>query len=217
MASSKKLEELREAARAAGLSASEEKFVCFDWSASQEWQEYLASLYPTPPLNKLLKWKKKFYKTHQDSSFDVNNTTVDEVLSGASTAASAPRSSSSSSYSGYSSYSSGGASFGRPVGSPPSAGVLRVLSPLTFGCLLAGMFKTALAAATAQRGPGASLLLTGSLLLRLYCCFGLPPVRLWPLSRIGESLANEGFAYFQVNRNAPTDSHNYSSMAFDMQ
>lgn len=87
----------------------------------------------------------------QDSSFDVNNTTVDEVLSGASTAASAPRSSSSSSYSGYSSYSSGGASFGRPVGSPPSAGVLRVLSPLTFGCLLAGMFKTALAAATAQR------------------------------------------------------------------
>ena len=67
MASSKKLEELREAARAAGLSASEEKFVCFDWSASQEWQEYLASLYPTPPLNKLLKWKKKFYKTHQVS------------------------------------------------------------------------------------------------------------------------------------------------------
>lgn len=49
------------------------------------------------------------------------------------------------------------------------------------------------------QGPGASLLLTGSLLLRLYCCFGLPPVRLWPLSRIGESLANEGFAYFQVS------------------
>ena len=28
-------------------------------------EEYLMNLYPTPPLNKLLKWKKKFYKTHQ--------------------------------------------------------------------------------------------------------------------------------------------------------
>ncbi|CDI77262.1 hypothetical protein, conserved [Eimeria acervulina] len=198
MASSMKLEELREAARAAGLSASEEKFVCFDWGASQEWQEYLASLYPTPPLNKLLKWKKKFYKAHEDSSFDVNNTAVDDVLSGTSSSCPAPRSNSSSNSSSYCSYSTGGASFGRPIGSPPSAAVLRVLSPLTFFCLLAGMAKTALAAATSQRGPGASLLLTGSLLLRLYCCFGLPPLKLWPLSRLGESMANEGFVYFQV-------------------
>ncbi|CDJ49700.1 hypothetical protein, conserved [Eimeria brunetti] len=195
MASSRKLEELREAAKAAGLSRSEEAFVCFDWSASQEWQEYLASLYPTPPLNKLLKWKKKFYKTHQDSSFDVNNTTVDDVLNGTSSASPSPPGSSSSS--SYSSYSNAGPPFGRPVGSPPSAAVLRFLSPLTLICLVAGIFKTAMAAAASQRGPGSSLLLSVGLLLRLYCCFGLPPLKLWPLSRLGESMANEGVVYFQ--------------------
>lgn len=65
MASGKPIEELRAAARAAGLSPSEENFVCFDWARSAAWQEYLMNLYPTPPLNRLLKWKKKFYKTHQ--------------------------------------------------------------------------------------------------------------------------------------------------------
>lgn len=65
MASDKKKEELKAAACAAGLSTSEQNFVCFDWATSDAWQEYLMNLYPTPPLNKLLKWKKKFYKTHQ--------------------------------------------------------------------------------------------------------------------------------------------------------
>lgn len=65
MAARTNTEELRARARAAGLSPAEEGFVCFDWAASEAWQEYLSNLYPTPPLNKLLKWKKKFYKTHQ--------------------------------------------------------------------------------------------------------------------------------------------------------
>ncbi|CDJ39764.1 hypothetical protein, conserved [Eimeria tenella] len=191
--SNKKLEALREAAKAAGLSPSEEKFVCFDWSASQEWQEYLASLYPTPPLNKMLKWKKKFYKAHQDAAFDINSTKVDDVLNGNfSPGVSSGDSSCSGSYSGPRM-----PPFSRPIGSPPSATVLKVLSPLTLFCLVAGMLKTVLAAATSRRDPMASLLLTGALLLRLYGCFGLPPIKFWPLSQLGDSIANEGVPYFE--------------------
>ncbi|XP_026191365.1 uncharacterized protein LOC34621418 [Cyclospora cayetanensis] len=183
------LEELRAAARAAGLSAAEEKFVCFDWANSAAWQEYLVNLYPTPPLNRLLKWKKKFYKAHQDPSFDVNCVKVDQVLRGEVPSASNRPS---SSY-----CPSGSPTFMRPVGNPPSAAALRFLSPLTLLCLSAGMLKITVAAATSGKDPMASFIVTGAFMLRLYSCFGLPPVKLWPLSQLGDSLANDGFPYFQ--------------------
>ncbi|KAL8440016.1 hypothetical protein Efla_004932 [Eimeria flavescens] len=184
-------EELRAAARAAGLSPSEENFVCFDWAKSEAWQEYLSNLYPTPPLNRLLKWKKKFYKAHQDPSFDPNSVRVDEVLKGESKPAAGGA--------GYgSAASSDSAAYGhQPAGNPPSARTRIFLSPLTFFCLLAGMLKTAVAAATSTRDPVATLLFTLALFLRIYCCYGLPPVKLLPLSQLGDSLANRGFPYFQ--------------------
>lgn len=49
-----------------------------------------------------------------------------------------------------------------------------------------------------SQDPVASMLLSGALLLRIYCCFGLPPIKVWPLSQIGESFANQGLPYFQV-------------------
>ncbi|KAL8431141.1 hypothetical protein ACSSS7_005459 [Eimeria intestinalis] len=184
-------EELRAVARAAGLSTSEENFICFDWARSEAWQEYLNNLYPTPPLNKLLKWKKKFYKAHQDPSFDVNSTKVDGVLRGeAKHAAAGPQYSSSS-------FPPSSAHF-TPAGNPPSSRALFFLSPLTLTCLLTGMLKTALAAAASGRDPMGTLLFTLALLLRIYCCFGLPPIKLRPLSQLGDSIAERGFPYFQA-------------------
>ncbi|KAL8271944.1 hypothetical protein Esti_004068 [Eimeria stiedai] len=192
MAAGMTTEELRALARAAGLSTSEENFVCFDWTGSEAWQEYLSNLYPTPPLNKLLKWKKKFYKTHQDPSFDVNSTKVDDVLRGeAKPAAMGPQYSSSSWHPS--------SPHVAPVGNPPSARALVFLTPLSFICLLAGMLKTVVAAAASARDPGGTLLFTFGLLLRIYCCFGLPPIKLRPLSQLGDSIANRGFPYFQAS------------------
>mmetsp|Transcript_55227 Transcript_55227/g.108032 ORF Transcript_55227/g.108032 Transcript_55227/m.108032 type:complete len:374 (+) Transcript_55227:204-1325(+) len=54
----------------AQLSESEKKFLEFDWTDSR-WQDYLRNLEPTPPQSKILKWKKKFYKSKIDSDFDV--------------------------------------------------------------------------------------------------------------------------------------------------
>lgn len=190
MAAGMTKEELRAAARAAGLSSSEENFVCFDWANSEAWQEYLTNLYPTPPLNKLLKWKKKFYKTHQDSAFDMNSTKVDEVLSGEAK----PPSPDPQPGTGFSRFSP---PYIARVGRPPSARALMFLTPLTLMCLFAGMVKTVIAAASSARDPVGTLLLASALFLRIYCCFGYPLIKLWPLSQLGDSIANQGFPYFQ--------------------
>lgn len=190
MASGMTIEELKAASRAAGLSKSEENFVCFNWATSESWQEYLTNLYPTPPLNKLLKWKKKFYKTHQDPSFDVNSVKVDQVLSGAvQTPPSGPPPSSG--------FSRSNVPHINRVGNPPSARTLMFLTPLTFMCLCAGMVKTVIAAVGSSKDPMATVLLAGSLFLRLYCCFGFPPIKMWPLSQVGDSIVNDGFPYFE--------------------
>lgn len=59
------------------------------------------------------------------------------------------------------------------------------------------MFRLIMAAATGGKDPAGTLTLTLALFLRIYCCFGLPPIKLWPPSRLGESVANEGLLYFQ--------------------
>eukprot|EP00921_Rhytidocystis_pertsovi_P003208 GHVQ01005393.1.p1 GENE.GHVQ01005393.1~~GHVQ01005393.1.p1 ORF type:complete len:340 (+),score=44.62 GHVQ01005393.1:44-1021(+) len=48
-----------------------EKFKDFNW-ADQRWQTYLANLYPVPPANKIIKWKKKFYQKSVDPSFNID-------------------------------------------------------------------------------------------------------------------------------------------------
>ncbi|KAH0487005.1 MAG: hypothetical protein KVP17_003359 [Porospora cf. gigantea B] len=46
-----------------------EQFANFDWN-NPEWQAYFQNLFPTPPVGKVLKFKKKWYKQHIDSNFD---------------------------------------------------------------------------------------------------------------------------------------------------
>ena len=48
------------------------KFKEFDWQNNQEWQLYYSNLYPTPPPNKIERYKKKFYKNKIDNDFDID-------------------------------------------------------------------------------------------------------------------------------------------------
>ncbi|CEM06507.1 unnamed protein product [Vitrella brassicaformis CCMP3155] len=57
----------------ADLSDAEKKFLAFDFSKSSEWQSYLGSLYPTPPHDKILKWKKKWYQKNVDKDFPLDS------------------------------------------------------------------------------------------------------------------------------------------------
>lgn len=48
-------------------------FLEHDWSNDSKWQNYISKdVYPTPPGNKILTYKKKYYKRNIDSEFDVN-------------------------------------------------------------------------------------------------------------------------------------------------
>ena len=49
-----------------------QKFQNFDWVNSDLWQSYYRNLYPSPPLSKLDKYKRKFYKLKIDPDFDIN-------------------------------------------------------------------------------------------------------------------------------------------------
>ena len=48
------------------------KFKEYDWVRSQEWQIYYDNIYPTPPPNKLLRCKKRFYRNKIDPDFDID-------------------------------------------------------------------------------------------------------------------------------------------------
>jgi hypothetical protein len=52
-------------------------FSAFDWVNSNEWQTYFDNLYPTPPGNKVLYYKKKFYKLKIDPEFDLDYEPLD--------------------------------------------------------------------------------------------------------------------------------------------
>lgn len=49
----------------AELSEADKAFLAYDWGQSKKWLDYFDSLYPTPPADKVLKWKKKFFKAHE--------------------------------------------------------------------------------------------------------------------------------------------------------
>ena len=48
------------------------KFTEFDWKNSKDWQLYWSNLYPTPPVSKIDRYKRKFYKNKIDSDFDID-------------------------------------------------------------------------------------------------------------------------------------------------
>ena len=50
----------------------ETQFKAYDWSSNERWQQYLKNVYPMPPLNRLEKMKRKWYKNNVDKDFDVD-------------------------------------------------------------------------------------------------------------------------------------------------
>jgi hypothetical protein len=54
------------------MEAKFKKFQEFNWKDSEEWQSYYRNLFPTPPGNKIDRYKRKFYKLKIDSDFDIN-------------------------------------------------------------------------------------------------------------------------------------------------
>ena len=48
------------------------KFLEVDWSTNNDWQLYYSNLTPAPPGNKILYFKKRFYRLKIDPEFDVN-------------------------------------------------------------------------------------------------------------------------------------------------
>ncbi len=46
-------------------------FQDFDWSNNQGWQSYFSNLFPTPPLSKVERFKRKWYRDNVDKDFDV--------------------------------------------------------------------------------------------------------------------------------------------------
>ena len=48
------------------------KFKKFNFAYSDEWKAYYRNIFPTPPISKLLHYKKKFYRNYIDPDFDIN-------------------------------------------------------------------------------------------------------------------------------------------------
>jgi hypothetical protein len=54
-------------------------FLAYDWQNSAEWQLYYSNLFPTPPGNKIIIFKKKFYNLKVDPDFDRNYSPPDQT------------------------------------------------------------------------------------------------------------------------------------------
>ena len=50
----------------------QERYKSYDWSTNENWQAYLKNVYPVPPLARLDKMKRKWYKSNVDKEFDVD-------------------------------------------------------------------------------------------------------------------------------------------------
>ena len=48
------------------------KFIEYNWENSDEWHSYFRNIFPTPPQNKVLRYKKKFYRNKIDPDFDID-------------------------------------------------------------------------------------------------------------------------------------------------
>ena len=54
------------------------KFKEYNWDNSEEWHSYFRNIFPTPPENKILRYKKKFYRNKIDPDFDIDYTPSNE-------------------------------------------------------------------------------------------------------------------------------------------
>ncbi|CBZ53856.1 conserved hypothetical protein [Neospora caninum Liverpool] len=186
----------------AELSAAEQAFLSYEWGKSAKWQAYLDSLYPTPPLNKMMKWKKKFFKTHENPNFDPDSPALAAALEQSSTQqprSQAPPSGPSGNVPTYPSYSRPSQSYS----SPARTSFLRskVLPPLCAMGLAVGVALSLLSVFSSQdpeqpTRPGltGSVLLFGSFVLHVYIVLGGPPIR---FSNFSESIATDLPPYFQ--------------------
>eukprot|EP00922_Rhytidocystis_sp_ex-Travisia-forbesii_P047880 GHVS01071385.1.p1 GENE.GHVS01071385.1~~GHVS01071385.1.p1 ORF type:complete len:333 (-),score=52.16 GHVS01071385.1:240-1238(-) len=98
------------------------KFNDFDWSDAR-WQAYLSGLYPVPPADKILKWKKKWYNKNVDSSFDISW----EPSSSSTTSSSPPPQRSSPP-----GQTVGGFDFGAQRSNPPQLSPLKITASISF-------------------------------------------------------------------------------------
>ena len=48
------------------------QFLEYNWENSEEWHSYFRNIFPTPPENKIIRYKKKFYRNKIDSDFDID-------------------------------------------------------------------------------------------------------------------------------------------------
>lgn len=47
------------------------EFEKFDWTLNDKWQTYLNNIFPTPPLDRIKKYRKKWYRDNVDKDFDI--------------------------------------------------------------------------------------------------------------------------------------------------
>lgn len=60
------------------LTSAERAFLAYDWAGSQEWQQYYNNLYPTPPLDRLAKYKRTWFRREVDASLPADSTIGDQ-------------------------------------------------------------------------------------------------------------------------------------------
>ena len=48
------------------------KYKQFDWKNSEKWQQYYCNIVPVPPMARLEKIKRKWFRTNIDKEFDVD-------------------------------------------------------------------------------------------------------------------------------------------------
>lgn len=54
------------------MAESIEKFLKHDWKTDEKWKLYLSNLFPSPSLDNIEKYKKKYFQKNVDPSFDIN-------------------------------------------------------------------------------------------------------------------------------------------------
>ena len=52
----------------------EAQYRAHNWTSDEKWQSYLNGVYPVPPLAKLEKIKRRWYRNNVDKQFDVDFT-----------------------------------------------------------------------------------------------------------------------------------------------
>ncbi|SBS98262.1 conserved Plasmodium protein, unknown function [Plasmodium malariae] len=54
------------------LTEAEQKYLNHDWVNDKKWKLYLSNLYPSPSMNNMEKYKKKYFQKNIDNNLDIN-------------------------------------------------------------------------------------------------------------------------------------------------